>query len=69
MLLQKRAVLANFRAFITVSFLVSHASNSVACNELQQGAAHKKILEEDRILWEPIAVGMWNDGTYHFGTA
>lgn len=42
MLLQKRTVLANFWAFIPVSFLVSHASNSVACNGLQQGADHKK---------------------------
>lgn len=49
MLLQKKAVLANFWAFIPVSFPVSHASNSVACNGLQQGSDHKTILEEGRI--------------------
>lgn len=69
MLLQKRTVLANFWAFIPVSFLVSHTSNSVACNGLQQGADHKKILVQGGIQWEQIAVSMWNDGTYHFGTA
>lgn len=69
MLLQKRTVLANFWAFIPVSFLVSHASNSVACNGLQQGADHKKKKGGGwDILWEEIAVDMWNDGTYHFGT-
>lgn len=69
MLLQKRTVLANFWAFIPVSFLVSHANKSVTCDGLQQGADHKKILEEDRVLWEQIAVGIWSDGTYHIGTA
>lgn len=42
MLLQKRSVLASFWAFIPASFLVIQASNSVACNELQQGADNKK---------------------------
>lgn len=49
--LQKRSVLASVWAFIPASFLVIQASNSVACNELQQGADHKKIQGEDGILW------------------
>lgn len=69
MLLQKRSVLASFWAFIPASFLVIQASNSVACNELQQGADNKKIWGEDGILWEQVSVGIWNDGTWAFGTA